>query len=100
MAQQQLDEMQTANHNEIITGICWLEDMAWPLVRQTYNYLTNKGALLYPPKGILILFYKIINLFQRHLDANNNIVVYDDNFVAYPLDFADAPTSFDPPLAP
>ena len=83
--------------DKIIAGICWLEDMAQPLVCQTHKYLSNQEALIYPPRGILILFDRILNLFQRHLDADQNIMPYDDQFIAYLVNFDDESTSFKPP---
>ena len=74
----------------------FVEDMAQPLVLQTHKYLSNQENFIYPPRGILILFDRIHNLFQRHLDVDQNIMPYDDQFAAYPLNFDDEPTSFGP----
>ena len=82
--------------DEICASISWLEDSGQTLIRNTYKKLTFQVFVVYPPKGILVLFYRILNLFQRHLGDSDNMM-YDDTHVTYSLEFLDEPTSFDSP---
>ena len=46
-------------------GINWLEDTGRSLEKNTYKKLTIQSSIVYPPKQILILLDRILNLFQN-----------------------------------
>lgn len=46
--------------------------------------------------GIFVLFNQILTLFQIHLDNGYDVIQYDNQFIAYPLNFPNEPSNFEP----